>query len=115
MERLERGAAAREFFASAEEDFSNRRYRVAVSNYILAGIACSDVICFDNAGWFASGDSHGDAIRLLKTVDPQAASSLGRLLRNKTAFQYGAVQVGQTSAAEAMKSCIKLLKRARLR
>lgn len=80
--------------------------KVAGSNAILAGIAAADAICGLALGERSSGDDHAQAISLLKRAthpSTKAASSLTRLLTQKTPVQYGADAISTTDAANLIK------------
>lgn len=80
--------------------------KVAGSNAILAGIAAADAICGLVLGERSAGDDHAQAINLLKkAIHPstKAATSLKRLLTQKTPVQYGADAISATDAANLIK------------
>lgn len=56
---------------------------------VHAGIAAADAICCARLGQHAQGDSHQDAVELLRTADKGAAGHLGTLLSMKSKVAYG--------------------------
>ena len=48
----------------------------AVNLFVLAGIAAADVICCSRLGVHATGESHNEAIALLKKAEPDMAKHL---------------------------------------
>ena len=72
--------------------------KVAGSNAILAGIAAADAICGLVLGERSAGDDHAQAIDLLKS-----ATSLKRLLTQKTPVQYGADAISASDAANLIR------------
>ena len=80
--------------------------KVAGSNAILAGIAAADAICGLVLGERSAGDDHIQAINLLKrAIHPstKAATSLKRLLTQKTPVQYGADAISSSDAADLIR------------
>jgi hypothetical protein len=99
---------ARVYLAMAELAGSGNpaENKVAGSNAILAGIAAADAICGLVLGERSAGDDHAQAITLLKkAIHPstKAATSLKRLLTQKTPVQYGADAISASEAADLIK------------
>jgi hypothetical protein len=99
---------ARVYLAMAELAGSGNsaENKVAGSNAILAGIAAADAICGLVLGERNSGDDHAQAIGLLKkAIHPstKAATSLKRLLTQKTPVQYGVDAISASDAADLIK------------
>lgn len=77
--------------ATVIHEFADQDGEVAdayVTLCVHAGIAASDVICCINLGHHAKGESHSDAVELLKAVDKDAAKQLNILLNLKTKSGY---------------------------
>jgi hypothetical protein len=99
---------ARVYLAMAElaGSGSSAENKVAGSNAILAGIAAADAICGLVLGERSAGDDHTQAINLLKkAIHPstKAATSLKRLLTQKTPVQYGADAISASDAADLIR------------
>ena len=102
---LTRLAQAESFLLAAElivdDDSDDATPSVAASLAVLAGIAASDAACCARLGVRARGQSHAEAVDLLRTVEPggaDMAKDLQRLLNRKDDSQYGLAFV---SSAEA--------------
>lgn len=102
---LNRLAQAESFLLAAEliidDGSDDATPSVAASLAVLAGIAASDAACCARLGVRARGQSHAEAVELLRTVEPGGdgmAKDLQRLLNRKDDSQYG---VAFVSAAEA--------------
>lgn len=73
-----------------------------VTLLVHAGIAASDVLCCASLGKHAFGDSHHDAVSLVRQIEPHGdrhATDLWRLLGMKSRSGYGA---GPTSRADML-------------
>lgn len=108
---------ARVYLAMAELAGSGNsaENKVAGSNAILAGIAAADAICGLVLGERSAGDDHTQAINLLKkAIHPstKAATSLKRLLTQKTPVQYGADAISAGEAADLIKWARDILQEA---
>ncbi|WP_291036430.1 hypothetical protein [Herbiconiux sp.] len=89
--------------------------KVAGSNAILAGIAAADAICGLVLGERSAGDDHAQAINLLKkAIHPstKSATSLKRLLTQKTPVQYGADAISASDAANLIRWARDILQEA---
>ncbi|OIH83438.1 hypothetical protein BLJ79_15270 [Arthrobacter sp. UCD-GKA] len=75
---------------------------------VHAGIAAADAICAFSLGEHAKGDDHREAVKLLATVDGEAAQHLGRLLKMKTKAGYGHDPVSGDNLKQAQR-CMNLL------
>lgn len=76
---------------------------VAGALAVLAGIAASDAACCAVLGHRHRGQNHRDAVKLLKTVEPNGAAmakDLRRLLSRKDDAHYG---LGSLAAGEERK------------
>lgn len=82
------------------------------SDAILSGIAAADVICGAALGVRSTGESHTDAIALLKTVAPHGtayARDLKRLLDAKSTVQYSPIIAAASLAANCVKWAERLV------
>lgn len=98
--------------AFSEELNDSGTSNAVASLAVLSGIAASDAICGVALGIRASGDSHADAVALLKSVRPGGASyakDLQRLLNAKSTVQYGADLTSGKLAADCLKWADRLL------
>ncbi|MBA3877783.1 MAG: hypothetical protein C0498_12830 [Anaerolinea sp.] len=78
---------------------------VAASLAVLAGIAAADAACCAALGRRARGQSHDDAIALVRTVEPDGeamARDLGRLIALKDDAHYGVLVVSPERARSAV-------------
>lgn len=80
-----------------------------------SGIASSDVICVRALGKFSSGDSHAEAVAVLKKADPALAPQLHRLLSLKAKAGYTHRPVSKSDVKAASKALESLLEAARIR
>lgn len=87
-----------------------------VSLYVLAGIAAADVICCVAMGVHALGESHQEAVQLLRKVRPDGndlARALSALLGVKTRAGYTAEPVTAEMRRRARRQAEKLVVAAR--
>jgi hypothetical protein len=114
MQKAEQFADAAETireFAPDEADVGD----AYVTLLIHAGIAAADVICCDALGEHAHGESHTEAVELLRRVRPdgkELASALGSLLGAKTRAGYGHQPVNTQTRTRSMRAAEKLLRAA---
>lgn len=78
----------------------------AVTLLIHAGIAAADAICCARLGEHARGESHSDAVGLLRTVDKACADDLQVLLGVKA-------QAGYSARATSLQDLIRASRAAR--
>lgn len=80
----------------------------AVNLFVLAGIAAADVICCSRLGVHATGESHNEAIALLKKAEPDMAKHLGTLLnmKSKVAYTHQSVTPGDHKKASRAASTL---------
>lgn len=74
---------------------------VAAALAVLAGIAASDAACCSRLRKRPRGQDHGEAVKLLATVEPHGkdmARDLARLLASKDESHYGVTLVDTTVA-----------------
>lgn len=78
---------------------------------VLAGIAASDAICGAVLGERAAGESHTEAIALLRRASPDTnfAAQLRRLIDSKTEVQYSPALITEARAAELLVSARRLV------
>ena len=109
---------AHEFFAAAElvtdlgEDAGVANTGNTVGSLaVLSGIASADAICGAVLGHRAAGDSHSEAVKLLKQAVPGAnyPAQLRRLIDSKSESQYSTSLITEARAAELMVSARKLM------
>lgn len=81
-----------------------------VTLLIHAGIAAADVICCARLGQHAQGESHVEAVSLLRTADPAAARHLDALLKLKTRAGYGHTPVSAPDRRRAQRAADALLR-----
>jgi hypothetical protein len=70
---------------------------------VLAGIAAADAACCSALGQRARGQSHQEAVGLVKAVEPhglQLAKDLKRLLDRKGNAHYGTISIGANDARD---------------
>ncbi|RQP12010.1 MAG: hypothetical protein EAS51_03970 [Microbacteriaceae bacterium] len=111
----ERRTRALEFWQSAENLHElDGDGNSIVSLYVLAGIAASDAICGARLGEYAQGESHADALAMLKRAEPTLVASLQRLLSRKTEWAYGGAGVSASRVETARAAATKLVEAAKL-
>lgn len=96
--------------ADSEQDVTD----AAVTLLVHAGIAAADVVCCARLGEHAAGDSHNDAIALLRKVDSDAANDLKVLLDLKTQAGYSALRTTPRNLTRARRAASHLVDEARL-
>ena len=88
---------------------------VAASLAVLAGIAASDAACCARLGKRARGQSHLEAVALLKTVSPHGAAmakDLERLVARKDAAHYAATLLPPAEATRMVTWATRLVQQA---
>lgn len=114
-------AKAEQFFEQAElirelADSDTDVGDAFVSLYVLAGIAAADAICCRALGLHAIGESHQEAVQLLRSVHPggdDLARSLSTLLGVKSRAGYAAAPVTAEMRRRANRHAAKLVVAAR--
>jgi hypothetical protein len=99
-------------FADDEADVGD----AYVTLLIHAGVAAADVICCAELGEHARGESHNDAIELIRRVRPGGtalANALSTLLGAKTRAGYGHQRVNKDTRIRCARAAEKLLQAAR--
>ena len=85
----------------------------AVTLLIHAGIAASDAICCARLGEHARGESHRDAVGLLRSVDQGCADDLQVLLGMKAQAGYSAQPISPQDLVRAFRAARRLVNAAR--
>jgi len=99
-------------FADHEADIGD----AYVTLLIHAGIAAADVICCEALGEHAHGESHTDAVELLRRVRPDGSDlgiALGSLLGAKTRAGYSHQPVNKETRVRSTRAVEKLVRAAR--
>ncbi|MCI2237067.1 hypothetical protein MO973_40420 [Paenibacillus sp. TRM 82003] len=110
-----RAEAARKFLEVArmvEDDTSDPALpRVASALAVLAGIAASDAVCGHVLHQRPQGQDHQEAVRVLGSIRgaDELATSLRRLLADKTTSQYGTTYMTAQKAASMVRHAEKLV------
>ncbi len=78
---------------------------------VLAGIAAGDAICGATLGQRAAGESHGEAVALLRRSErgKRLAPSLARLIESKSDVQYAATILTETRARDLLKAAQRMV------
>lgn len=84
-----------------------------VTLLVLAGIAAADVICCGRLGVYAHGESHQEAVALLRRAAPGSAKHLNTLLGSKTKAEYSHLGVSEADRKKAERAAAALLETAR--
>lgn len=107
---------AQKFLEIAElyiSESDHASWKVAASNAIHSGIAASDAICGHALGYCSGASDHREAVRLLKKVlgggGGAITQSLGRLITEKSLFQYGSDRISQAKAIDMVKYAKRLI------
>ena len=116
--RLEK---SQQFYAAAEQlrSTTNDEDEIGdayVTLLVHAGIAAADAICCSALNEYAVGESHAEAIGLIRKVRPggdQLAEALARLLRLKSHAGYSAAPVSADERKRARRAAEKLVTAAR--
>jgi Domain of unknown function (DUF4129) len=96
--------------AALAADAPNNSY---ISLLVLAGIAASDVICCARLDKHSSGESHQEALALLKQAAPELAPALRILLGMKTRIAYGHKPASAGDRKSALRAAAALVDAAR--
>ena len=107
---------ARQFFDAAEtiREFAEHEADVGdafVTLCVHAGIAAADALCIRALGEHARGESHAEAVQLLKRVRPDGAAlgnTLNALLGMKTRAAYSAEPVNTEMRTRARRGADRL-------
>jgi hypothetical protein len=88
---------------------------VKTTNAIHAAIAAADAICCFALRERSGDANHAAAINLLRTVDPQLAATLARLLSRKQQAAYESRDITGKAAATCMRQATSIVEAARAR
>lgn len=105
---------AQEYVDAAANEIEAGRFIAATSLAIHAGINASDAICGARLGERAAGDSHDQALALLRTAGKdgiEVEKELRRLLPLKTKAEYEPDEVAAgvaTKAVERAQRCVSI-------
>lgn len=110
--RKARGFLAAATTLQAGAETSSDQVDAFVTLCVHAGIAAADVICCALLGLHASGESHHDAVELLRRADSKNASDLRVLLGLKTKSGYSAESATSIDALRARRAATRLVERA---
>ena len=80
-----------------------------VTLVVHAGIAASDVLCMRKLKVYSRGESHTDAVNLLKQAEPGAAKHLDALLSLKTKAGYSIDGISTSDLKQAQRAINALL------
>ncbi|WP_448058976.1 hypothetical protein [Cellulomonas hominis] len=111
-----RAEAARKFLEVAEmvhADPTDSGYpQVTGSLAVLAGIAASDAVCGHVLGQRAQGQDHGQAVDVLGSFREGGplATTLGRLLAQKSNVQYGTSYLTHARAASMLEQARRMVR-----
>lgn len=106
---------AQEYLASAQDNLTKNRFIPACGNAVHAVIAAADALTVFSLGRRSTGQSHMDAIHLLKQVAPdeedlrQQITRFQRILGLKDAAEYLGGDVDQDDARSAIRDTERFL------
>ena len=103
--------SAQDFLDAAELAQSHGLHDPACSNAVLAGVAAVDALCCALLGERAA--DHDQAIKLVESVDRDAAARFRRLAGLKYRAQYDHRPVTESEVKTAIRAAEALLERAR--
>jgi HEPN domain-containing protein len=105
-------AKAEEFLEEANSALLNGHANAATSNAVIAGINAKDAICLALVGATSKSDDHRQAVNELKQagkIGAGLASTLDRLLKQKTKSQYQSVSMSIKDAEVAVRQASRLV------
>lgn len=97
--------------AALAADAPNNSY---VSLLVLGGVAASDVVCCARLAKHSSGESHKEALALLKQAGPELIPALKTLLDMKIRIAYGHKPASAVDRKRALRAAAALVEAARL-
>ncbi|MFC2061102.1 HEPN domain-containing protein [Elusimicrobiota bacterium] len=105
---------AEECFKAAKTSSVSHDWNASTINSIHSCIAACDAICVYFLGKRHSGDNHGDAVRLFKTIKSGKAIDINanritRILRLKNMAEYEERLVYKTECGKILKDCERFL------
>jgi hypothetical protein len=107
---------SREMFAAAKRE-STISTRVAVVLAQNAIIRVCDALCVNELGYYIQGQSHNDAVELLKKLrdGKKLAMTLSNALSDKTTVGYDIAEVSETRLTKVLRACENLINEADFR
>ena len=105
---------AEECFLTAKNSFNNQQWNASTINAIHSCIAACDAFCVYFLGKRHTGENHGDAVNLFKTINPNDdnistnANRILRILRIKNMAEYEERLVYRSEAEKVLKDCERL-------
>lgn len=96
---------ADEFLHAARSNFANGWHNAAASNSVSCGVNAKDAICLALTGRSGKSDRHIDAVKELRRAGPvgaELASTLSRLLGQKSKAQYEREDISAVEAEKAV-------------
>lgn len=116
LDVAERYLADAEILREFDDGTSPYQPNSLINIYVHAGIAASDAICCLWLKEHSVGESHADAVALIRKVRPDGSElgkALGSLLSVKTEAGYGAKPLAKTKAVKAQRDAERLVRAAR--
>ena len=107
---------AKEMFDAAQRESSNSP-RVAVVLAQNAIIRASDALCVNELGYHAQGQSHEDAVEILKRIPDgkRLANLMSNALNDKTTVGYDIANVSEMRLARVLRACESLINETEIR
>ncbi|MGH8994920.1 MAG: hypothetical protein ACRDYB_02620 [Acidimicrobiales bacterium] len=108
---------AEEFLASAKDDLTHGRMIAATSSAVHAAISAGDIVTGVRTGQRSAGDSHSQAMELLRASGPdgvELAKDLGRLVALKPKAEYDPSDIPLGTARQAVERagrCVDIARR----
>lgn len=99
----------------AEDQGLEEARNVAAGNAVLAAIAACDALCCLRLGKLSRGQSHAEAVALLRTVHPdgrELSADLAKVLGVKDTSHYGTAFVAAAKLKTTMRSATTLVEAA---
>ena len=112
MAKADQFAEAASLFAE-EAQLSGELSDAYVTLAVHSGIASSDVLSGLRTGRYSGGESHAEAVSLLRTADPTASKHLARLLAMKASAGYSHRPSSKDDVRKAERAYRALLEQAR--
>ncbi len=105
---------ALECLNAAKTSFANQEWNSSTISAIHSCIAACDAICVYFLGKRSAGESHGDAVKLFKTIKNSKeidanASRISRILSIKNMAEYEERLVFRSESGKILKDCERLL------
>ena len=106
---------AKQCMRAAQNSFINQDWTAATINAIHCCIAACDAVCVYFLGRRYAGEDHGNAVKLLMTVNPNDeqikmnANRFIRIIRIKNMAEYEDRLIFKSEAEKALKDCGRFL------